>query len=106
MFEQKESEQTNVTTESRLEELLKETLHLSQENNKILRRMERNALISFFAKIVLWLLLLGLPLFFLGPYLKPLFNLVTGAPSTSSSVPLGVPSEGQLQELLNLYSGQ
>lgn len=101
MMEDNQAEQPDVRMSGRIEELLAETLELTKENNKILRRMERNALIGFLAKVFLWLLLLGLPLFFLGPYLKPLFGLVTGAPATS-----GAPSESQLQELLNLYSGK
>jgi hypothetical protein len=93
-------------TEARMEQLLEENLALNKENNKILRRMERNALISFFAKIFLWLLLLGLPLIFFGPYLKPLFGLLTGAPADGAASPIGVPSESQLQQLLNVYTGK
>ncbi len=93
-------------TEAHIEQLLEENLALNKENNKILRRMERNALISFFAKIFLWLLLLGLPLIFLGPYLKPLFGLLTGAPADPSASPIGVPSESQLQQLLDVYTGK
>ena len=100
-MEDSQAEQPDVRISGRSEELLAETLELTKENNKILRRMERNALIGFLAKEFLWLLLLGLPLFFLGPYLKPLFGLVTGAPAAS-----GAPSDSQLQELLNLYSGK
>ena len=93
------------TQEDRLEALLKENIELSKESNKILRRMERNALISLFAKIFLWLLLLGLPLFFLGPYLKPLYSSLTGSSAGSGGVPVGVPAENQLQQLLDAYSG-
>ena len=106
MTEEPVSNAHDTAPEHVLEELLKESLEVNKENNKILRRMERNAFIGFFAKVFLWLLVLGLPLFFLGPYLKPLFDLATGAPSTPGQSPLGVPGEGQLQELLNLYSGQ
>lgn len=95
-----------VRTEEHLQKLLEENLELNKENNKILRRMERNSLISFFAKIFLWLILLGLPLIFLGPYLKPLFGLLTGAPADPGASPLGVPSESQLQQLLDAYSGK
>lgn len=100
------AEEGVVRTEEHIEHLLEENLELNKENNKILRRMERNALISFFAKIFLWLILLGLPLIFLGPYLKPLFGLLTGAPADPAVSPLGVPSESQLQQLLDVYSGK
>lgn len=108
MTEQPEGLSSEERIERHIEELVEENLEVTKENNKILRRMERNALISFIAKILLWLILLGLPLIFLGPYLKPLYDLVTGAPTASSTAPgvLGVPSEGQLKELLNAYTGK
>jgi hypothetical protein len=100
------TEGVETQAEAHIEKLLEENLEINKENNKILRRMERNALIGFFAKIFLWLLLLGLPLIFLGPYLKPLFGLITGAPTDASTSPLGVPSESQLQQLFDAYSGK
>ena len=103
MFEHVESPPEK--QEDRIGVLLREDIELSKENNKILRRMERNALIGFFAKVFIWLLLLGVPLFFLGPYLKPLFNTLTGSPTESSGLPVGIPGEKQLQELFNAYSG-
>ena len=105
MFEHSTETQPE-SQQDRIETLLKETIELSKENNKILRRMERNALISLFAKIFLWLLLLGLPLFFLGPYLKPLYNTLTGQGGGESGVPVGVPGENQLQQLFDIYSGK
>jgi hypothetical protein len=68
--------------------------------------MERNALIGFFAKIVLWLLVLGVPLFILGPYLKPLYALIKEGASGTSTAPsglFGLPSAEQLQEIVNSY---
>lgn len=99
-------EESSLNSEKHIEKLLEENLEINKENNKILRRMERNALISFFAKIFLWLVLLGLPLIFLGPYLKPLFGLLTGAPADPGASPVGVPSESQLQQLFDAYSGK
>ena len=81
--------------ERHMEALMEENLELTKQNNKILRRMERNALIGFLAKMFLWVLLLGLPLLFLGPYLKPLYDLVRGGPNAS-----------QFQQLLDAYSGK
>ena len=88
-----------------IQELLEENLEVTRENHKILRRIERNALISFFAKAFLWLLLLGVPIFFFGPYLKPLFALMSQG-ATGSTTPTGVfglPSASQLEEIVNTY---
>ena len=92
----------------RLEHLLTETHELAKQNHKILRRMERNALLGFLARVVLWLLVLGVPLFFFGPYLKPLFSLVsqsTTATSTPKTV-FGLPSAQELQAIVRSYKSQ
>ena len=88
-----------------LQDILEENLELTKENHKILKRMERNALIGFFAKVFLWLLVLGVPILFLGPYLKPLFSLMSQG-TTGSSTPSGIfglPSASQLEEIVNSY---
>jgi hypothetical protein len=88
-----------------LEELLKRSLEVAEENQKILKRMERNALIGFIAKVVVWLVLLGVPLFFLSSYLGPLVNLLTGGAGSPSGGSL-IPSPEQLNELKDLYTGK
>lgn len=42
-----------------LEKLIKENLELSQENNKILRKMQRAARWGRFFKIIFWLVIIG-----------------------------------------------
>lgn len=107
LFSKTRMEQDTVKADSATEvqSLLEETLELTKANHKILRRMERNALIGFFAKVFLWLLILGVPLFFFGPYLKSLFSLAsggtTGSPTTTGV--FGLPSAEQLQEIIQTY---
>jgi len=88
-----------------LHDLLKETHDLVKENHKLLKRMERNALISFVVKAIVWLLILGVPLFFLSTYLTPLISAIEGN-TASSTVPsglLGLPSAAQMQRIIELY---
>ncbi len=89
-----------------LEELLKQNLELTQENHKILKRMERNALIGFIAKIVIWLLLLGVPLFLLSTYLAPLMAVFTHSSTGTPSGLLGLPSAEQLKQIMETYRAQ
>ena len=91
---------------ARLEELLEETNEIAQQNHKILKRMERNALFAFFAKVIIWLIVLGVPLFFFGPYLKPIYSLMTegrNATTTPTSGIFGLPSAQELQNIVNSY---
>ncbi len=87
-----------------LEELLKENFELAKANHKILKRMERNALIGFVAKIVIWLFVLGLPLYFLTSYLAPVLSAFQGnAGSTTPGTVFGLPSAEQLKQILQEY---
>jgi len=87
-----------------LEKLLEENLEVAKANHKILKRMERNALIGFFAKIVIWLIVLGVPIFFLSSYLGPLMQAFNGtATTTVPSGVFGLPSAEQLQKILKEY---
>ena len=88
-----------------LEELLKRSLEVAEENQKILKRMERNALIGFVAKVIIWLIVLGVPIIFLSSYIGPLMAAFTGEAGNPAGV-LGVPSVDQLKELKDLYTGK
>jgi hypothetical protein len=87
-----------------LEKLLQKNLEVSEANHKILRRMERNALIGFVFKVIIWLLVLGVPIFFLSTYIAPLLSTVTG--DTTSQGLFGLPSVEQLKGLLEMYRVQ
>lgn len=87
-----------------LETLLKENLELAKQNHRILKRMERNALIGFVAKAIVWLLILGVPIFFFSSYIGPLMSAFHGeATSTVPGGVFGLPSAEQLQEIMNAY---
>jgi hypothetical protein len=89
-----------------LEELLKQNLEVAHANQKILKRMERNALIGFIARIVIWLLVLGVPLFILSAYIGPLMEALTGGAGAHPAGVFGLPSADQVKELMQLYKGQ
>lgn len=89
-----------------LEGLLKENLELAKANNRILRRMERNALIGFVVKAIVWLIVLGVPIFFLSSYLTPLMAAFQAQNTGTTTVPSGVfglPSADQLQKAVQQY---
>lgn len=89
-----------------LEDLLKQTHDLVKENHRILKRMERNAVIGFIAKIVIWLIVLGVPLFFLSTYFRPIMDALSHTSTASSSRLIGLPSAEQLQKAIEAYKAQ
>ncbi len=90
-----------------LERLVRETHQLAEDNNRLLRLMRRDALLGFIGKIVLWLFILGVPLFFLSTYLGPLMDtLIPTGDQTMKPGVFGLPSEEQLDQLIRAYQGE
>lgn len=87
-------------TIARLEQLLEDTYEIAEENNKLLLSMQRTARWAFWGKLVLWVLVLGLPIFFLGPILHAILPIPY---SESSHSVFGLPSTDQVKSLLQAY---
>lgn len=88
-----------------LRKLLEENLAVAKDNNRLLRELRRNAILGLVAKIVLWLVVLGVPLFFLSSYLGPILDAFSGQ-ETSQQLPtglFGIPSEEQINQLIEQY---
>lgn len=86
-----------------LKKLLEENLEVAKDNNRLLKLIRRDAMIGLGVKIVLYLVLLGVPLYFLSQYLGPMLETFSAA---SSSAPTGVflpPSPEQIQQIRELY---
>lgn len=91
-----------------LEELLKQSLEVAKENHKILKRMERNALIGFIVKVIVWLIVLGVPILFFSAYIGPLISAVQNGTAGNSAAGhvWGIPSPEQIRQLIEAYKGQ
>lgn len=88
-----------------LEELVHEQHKLAKDTNRIVRDMRRTGRIAFWFKAILWIIVLGLPIFFLGPILR-YFTSVTGVPVPSSASVFGVPSADQIQKAISDYKAK
>lgn len=89
-----------------LTKLLQENLAVAKDNNRLLREMRRNAILGLIARIVLWLVILGVPLFFLSTYLGPILDAMSGQGGGSGQLPsglFGIPSEEQINQLIEQY---
>lgn len=85
-----------------LKRLLEENLEVTRENNELLKKIRRDATIAVVVKVVLYILILGLPLIFISSYLGPLLEKTSGATSTTL---FGVPSPAEAQKLFEQYQG-
>lgn len=69
-----------------LKELLEETLEVSKENNKLLKRMRRDALIGGILKFLIWVVLIVASFYLsaklLEPYLGTLQSMQNGGQGT------------------------
>ncbi|MDO8231678.1 MAG: hypothetical protein Q7T37_00540 [bacterium] len=88
-----------------LKRILDETHALARDNHRMLRAIRRDQIISFFGKIVFWILLIILPLYVYQQYLGPimskfsvLYGMGTTTPSGSS-----LPTTAELQKLIDSY---
>jgi hypothetical protein len=61
------------------EDLLKETYKLARENNRMIHAMRRNAFIGGIIKIVIYVALIGVPIWLLFTYVYPILNTAIGA---------------------------
>ena len=86
-----------------IQKLLKQNIALSEENNKILRTMQKWNKIAFIAKVIVWAIVLIIPVL-LYPYIArfvPGLSGVSTASSTTESGLFGYPSPAQLEKILH-----
>ena len=90
--------------EQGIKKLLKENKKLLKENNTILKKIHRNAVWSFWVRIVWYVLLIGIPFAFyfyvLEPYLSTLGSYYEAFKSGIGEIP-GLKGLGQLLDTLS-----
>ena len=87
-----------------LKRLLEETNALAKDNHRMLRAIRRDYWIGLAGKILFWVIILALPLYFYQQYLQPLvdkFSTSTGV--SANSGPFGLPTTAELQKLIDSY---
>ncbi|HEY4526592.1 MAG TPA: hypothetical protein VJK53_01970 [Candidatus Paceibacterota bacterium] len=72
------------------DELLQETYKLARDNNRMLHAMRRNSFIGSIFKLIMYVVFVGVPLWFFATYLYPVLN---NAMSTLNQV------QGQMQNV-------
>ncbi|MBI2617968.1 hypothetical protein HYW58_00745 [Candidatus Kaiserbacteria bacterium] len=98
------------------EKLLRKNLELTEENNRLLRKMRRGAILGGIMKLVWLAVIIGVPVYLYIHFLAPILDQVVGAAQTVQEVGGKVENiQGQLQnqlgesgiqEILNLFKRQ
>ncbi len=88
-----------------LSDLVEENNKIAHETNKIVRQMRREGRISFWFKVIIWVIVLGVPLFFIGPILRYV-EAATGLSIPQSTSIFGIPSAQQLQDAIAQYKAK
>ena len=84
-----------------LSDLLERTLAVEEENNRILKRMQIMGRFSFWAKVVVWSLVLGVPVFFF----QPIVDFIKSSTGGNASL-FGIPSSEEVQQAFQNYSNK
>lgn len=91
-----EPEQRIAQLEGRIEELL-ETV---EDNNRLLRSIQRSMRWGFWGRLLVWIIVLALPFIVLGPFLQAVVPNISGNEEKNL---FGLPSGDQVQGLLKAY---
>ena len=86
-----------------IKKLLEETHALSKDNHRMLKAIRRDQWVSFFARIIIWAVVLLLPLYLYQQYVQPFVSKIVPAASSTSSGYFGLPSTTEIQKVLNSY---
>lgn len=96
----------NEDANAELKKLLEENIAVAKDNNRLLKLIRRDATIGLVVKVLLWLIVLGVPILFLSAYLGPIMEQLSappGSPSAAGVNMFGIPSPEQVEELLQEY---
>ncbi|MFC1733187.1 hypothetical protein ACFL6I_23050 [candidate division KSB1 bacterium] len=72
--------------EESIQELLKKNIELTKENNKLLKKMRRNALLGGLLKLVWIAVIVGVPVYVYFNFLAPVLDQVLDAAQTVQDV--------------------
>lgn len=86
-----------------IKKLVEDTHALARDTHRLVRAMRRDQWVSFFARIVIWAIVLLLPLYIYQQYFYPILSKFSQGTTTSSSGFLGLPSV-DIQKLINSYT--
>jgi len=89
------------STNRNLEELLVKQNELLEENNRILKRLQRFEIIGIWTKVIWYALLIGIPFALYYYFLEPYFTALGSSYETFSAGIHEIPGLKYLEEIIN-----
>jgi hypothetical protein len=83
---------------------LEEIHALAKDNHVMLRTIRREHWFGVIFKFVVWLAIIGVPLYYYQQYLQPLITKFQTTTGTPTSGPFGLPTTADLQKLINSFT--
>ncbi len=92
------------------QDLLRKNLELAKENNKMLKKMRRNALLGGVLKLVWIAIMIGAPIYIYINFLSPVLDQVLGAAETVQEVGnkvggAGTEFQGKIKNIIDSLKG-
>lgn len=91
---------------TQMKDLMERNAELLAENNKLLKKIHRNGLYSFYARVVWYVLLLGLPFALYFYVLEPYFTALGASYDTFSAGIQEIPGWKQFNDALEVFRGR
>jgi uncharacterized membrane protein len=100
MFMETEKAHTDEITHKKMEELLMQNSELIAENNKLLKKIHRNGVWSFWTRIIWYVVMIGLPFALYFYVLEPYFTALGSSYETFSAGMQEIPGLRIIMDIL------
>ncbi len=85
---------------------LEELRALTKDSHRMLRAIRRDQIFSFIVKVIIWLGIIALPIFFYHQYIGPRLDQFQKNPTGAALNLFGLPSSSDIQKLIDQYRAQ
>jgi hypothetical protein len=76
---------------------------LVKDNHDMLRAIRRDQWLGFVGRVIVWIVVLGLPLYLYHQYMQPFVSAYTHQAGLSTSGPFGLPTFAEIEKLINSF---
>ena len=74
---------------------------LARDNHRMLRAIRRDQWLGFIGRIVVWIIVVALPLYFYQQYIQPFVTKFSPMAGKNASGSFGFPTSAEVQKLIN-----
>ena len=79
---------------------------LAKDNHDMLKAIRRDQWLGFIGRVIVWIIVFGLPLYLYQQYLQPFVSTYTKQAGITTSGPFGFPTFAEMQKLIASFQGK